>query len=87
MANLTQVGIKEFKQAIGADTIDVVLNPGTNKLFAAASNGKNYKVEQTLDVTKAMVFLVPNNEETGEEMDYDNACLINKRADAVKITL
>lgn len=87
MANLTQMGVKEFKAAIGATMIEVLVSPTTGKLFASASNGKNYKVEQALDVTKAMVFIIPVNEATGEELDYDQACLINKRETEVKITL
>lgn len=87
MSDLKTVGVKEFKVAIGASTIDILVNPNTNKIFASASNGKTYRVEQAIDVTKAIVVLVPNNAETGEEFDYDNACIVNKRETEVKITL
>lgn len=87
MANLTQMGVKEFKAAVGATTIEILVNPTTGKLFASGTNGKNYKVEQALDVTKAIVVIIPANEETGEQMDFDQACFINKRETEVKITL
>ena len=78
---LTTLGVAEFKKAIGAEAIDVLVNPHTTKLFASGSNGVNYKVEQDIDFTKPMVWLV-------EDGNLDEACLINKRETAeVKITL
>ena len=78
---LVSMGIAEFKQAMGCNSIEILVNKNTNKLFAACSNGKNIKVEQAIDVTKPMVVLV-------EEGELDNACIINKREGAeVKIVL
>lgn len=62
--------VQDFKDTIGANSISIVKNPNTGKLFAAADNGKNYKCAGDLDVSKPIAILIP---ETG----IDDACLIN----------
>ena len=80
VSTLNSVGVYEFKQMVNAQSFDILTNPTTNKLFAAGSNGKNYKVEQNIDITKPIVVLIDGG-------DVDNACFINKRSVDVKITL
>lgn len=78
---LNTFGIAEFKTMVGATTIDILVSPKTQKLFASGSNGKNYKVEQNIDFTKPIVVLV-------EDGLTDEACFINQRQSAeVKISL
>ena len=67
----TRYGVNEFKKLIGADTLDVVRNPNTEKLFVAAGNGKNYKCQGDLNTNEGVEFLVVDGE-------LDEACLINK---------
>ncbi len=71
MANIVNLGLKEFKDAAGFSNADIVRNPKTGKLFLSASNGKTYRVQGDLDLSKELCFLV-------EDGDLDNACLINK---------
>lgn len=77
---LKQVSVANFKELTGASSFDIVENPNTNKLFAAGDNGKNYKVEGSIDFKKDIVVLI-------DDEDLDNSCFINKRADGIKITL
>jgi hypothetical protein len=77
---LTNLGIKEFKLSIGAESLDIVKNPKTGKLFASASNGSNYKVEQALNTSKPMVVLI-------EDGDLETACIINQREGGLIISL
>lgn len=67
---LQNIGISEFKAKIGAEKISVIKNPATGKLFASASSGHNFKVQQDIDLKTEMVFLV-------EDGVIDTACLIN----------
>ena len=69
---LTNISVELFKPMIGCNTIKVIKNPKTNKLFASTDNGKILRVEQAIDVNKPMVMLIPNGE-------LENACLINER--------
>ena len=69
---LSNMSVSGFKAAAGITTLRVLRNPHTNKLFAAADNGKNYRVEGEIDPNQPMNFLIPNGE-------LDNACLINER--------
>lgn len=68
-----RMGVKEFKDLIGASSIEVLrnLNTDTNKLFIGASNGKNYKCQQNIDLDKPLEFLIVNG-------IVEDACLINK---------
>ena len=78
---LASMSVKSFKSKVGCEKIDILVNPKTDKLFASADNGKNYKVEQAIDFKLEIVVLV-------EDDNYDEACFINPRAQAeVKITL
>ncbi len=79
MANIANLGLAEFKTAAGFSNADVLRNPKTNKLFLSASNGKNYRVQGDLDLSKELCFLV-------EDGDLDNACLINKGRGAEVLT-
>lgn len=83
--SLKQLGTAEFKQLIGATNVDIIVNPNGGKLFANASNGKNYKVQQAIDFSKAIVVIVPLDAD--ENMILDEACFINKSSEGVKITL
>jgi len=84
--DLKQYGVPEFKTLVGATSFDMVLNTKTNKLFAAGSNGQNYKVEAAIDFTKPIVVLVPFDAATGE-LQLDESCFVNKRESNVKVTL
>lgn len=63
--------IAQFKDAIGAQKLEVLRNPQTNKLFMSADGGANYKVEQEIDTTLEMRVLVP------EDGGLEQACLVN----------
>jgi len=69
---LVSMSVKNFKSAIGADVVKFLRNPATDKLFASADNGGNYKVEQAIDTTKPIVVLM-------EDGELDTACFINER--------
>lgn len=72
MANLKNIGMAEFKDLIGATTIEIYKNPKTGKLFASASTGDKFKVELAIDFKKPVSWLM-------EDGDLDSACLINTR--------
>lgn len=83
MANLSSISVPFFKQQLGITTIEVIVNPNTNKLFCSTDTGMTFKAEQALDVTKEMIILVDSTDSNNPEYT-----LINKRASAaVKITL
>jgi len=63
--------VAQFKAAVGAETISVLRNPQTSKLFMATNTGQNYKVQQDIDVKKEMRVLVPENG------NLEEACLTN----------
>ena len=71
MNNFKRIGMLEFKALIGCNTIDVIKNPHTSKLFASASNGDVFKAQGDLDVTQPVEWLV-------QDGDLKAACLINK---------
>lgn len=78
---LTNMSVAAFKNAIGASKIDILENPKTGKLFASADNGKNYKVQASIDFKTSIVVLV-------EDGELDEACFINPGKQAeVKISL
>lgn len=62
--------IEEFKAQTGAIKIDIVKNPNTGKIFASAA-GKNYKVEQAIDLKEPIRFM---SEENG---DFNEGCFVN----------
>ena len=81
MSNLRSMSVANFKKLVGADKIQIIVSPTTQKLFASGDNGQNYKAEQNLDVLKPIVVLMDGD-------DLDTACFINERNTAkVKITL
>lgn len=71
MANFSRLGMTEFKNNIGAESISVVKNPHTGKLFASASNGQSFKVQGDLDLSGPVEWLIPKE-------GINEACLINK---------
>lgn len=78
---LANMSVSAFKDAVKASKIDILVNPKTNKLFAAGDNGKNYKVQANIDFKLQIVVLV-------EDGDLENACFINPGAGAeIKISL
>ena len=77
---LVNLSIQKFKESFACNSIDIVRNPNTQKLFASCDNGKNIKVEQAIDFAKSMEVLM-------EEGDLDTACIINTRSSNVQITL
>lgn len=81
MPALRNMSVKSFKALIGAEKIDILVNPKTSKLFASADTGVNFKVEAAIDFTQPIVVLIDGD-------DLDTACFINQRTLAeVKITL
>ena len=63
--------LDQFKETIGADTVEVLKSNTSGKLFMSASNGETYKVQQDLNPSNEMKVLVP------EEEGISEACLIN----------
>ena len=63
--------LDQFKETIGADTVEVLKSNTSGKLFMSASNGETYKVQQDINSDKEMKVLVPVEEGISE------ACLIN----------
>jgi hypothetical protein len=80
MSNLTRLGITEFKESIGATSLDVVKNPKTQKLFVSTSNGNTYKCQAAIDLSKPVEMLIPDG-------DLGSACLVNKGTNNVLATL
>ena len=77
MENVSFLSVSEFKTQTGINTMEVLRNPNTNKLFLAGDNGVNYKCEQLIDSSKTMKMLVPEN---GALTD---ACLVNVKPGAI----
>ena len=67
--NVSFMTIAEFKTAVGADTLQVLKNPKTDKLFLS-SGSQNWRVQGDLDPSEKMAILVEDN-------DLENACLVN----------
>lgn len=61
--------IEEFKRLMQVQSMQVVKNPHTGKLFIWSSHG-NFKCEQALDMAANMCFLIPDGV-------VENACLVN----------
>ena len=82
MANtLTSISIPEFKKIEETESIDIVKNPNTSKLFASCGNGNKFKVEQEIDLAKPVSFL---HDTAGA---WNEGCFVNTRADNVLATL
>lgn len=62
---------KSFAAKLGINTMEVVKNPQTGKLFLATNVGK-FKVENNIDYDKPLDFL-------WEDDNMQDACLINHR--------
>ena len=70
--------ISQVKQQLGIDTIQVVRNPHTDKLFVSTAKG-SFRCQGDLDITKPMHFI-------GESLN--EACLVNiGRGESGKNTL
>ncbi len=67
----TFLSISEFKTATNVATFKRVLNPATGKYSLLLDNGKFCKVQQDLDTSLEMMFIVGDNE------DILDGCLIN----------
>ena len=72
--------VAEFKSAIGAEKLEVLRNPQTDKLFMSADGGANYKVQQDIDVNADIRVLVP------EDGGLEQACLVNVEGGAEVLT-
>lgn len=72
------LSIEEFKNQIDADSLTVLKNEKTGKLFMSASNGETYKVEQAINNKKEMKILVP-------EEGLVEACLVNVSSSAKEV--
>lgn len=79
MNNLARLGITEFKESIGATSLDVVKNPKTQKLFVSTSNGGTYRCQAAIDLSKPVEMLIPDG-------DLTNACLVNKGTNNIMAT-
>ena len=72
------LSIREFKGKEGIDSMKVLRNPKTGKLFLAGDNGKNYKVQGSINSSEDMSILV-------EDGKIEDACLINTSGGAEEI--
>ena len=60
-----------FKEAVGTASIVVKESPKTGKLFAVADDGRIFRVQQSLDSTQPIEWIVPNGV-------LEDAVLVNK---------
>ena len=81
MASLKSIPVSEFKKVADVEIVNIVKSPLTSKLFAAASNGQNYKVEAAIDLEKPVSFL------WDEEGSMDDGCFVNTRDNNVVASL
>jgi len=79
MSQITFLTVTEFKAKVNATKMDVLENPKTGKLFLAADNGQNYKVQAAIDGSKEYKMLIP------EDGDLSQACLTNVKPGAAVI--
>ena len=79
--SLTNISIAEFKKIEDTEIIDIVKSPKTDKLFAACGNGKRFKVEAAIDLSKPVNFM---HDTDGA---WDEGCFVNTREDNVVGTL
>jgi len=83
---LTNISISEFKTLTDTETIQIVKNPNTSKLFAACGKDKNFKVQQAIDVAKPIDFMYEDDESV-EGHGVANGCFVNSNQDNVVATL
>lgn len=76
--NVSFLTIGQFKEQVGASSIQVLRNKKTGKLFMSADTGETYKVEQDIDPSKEIKVLVP-------EGDITEACLVNINGGAEEV--
>ena len=81
MAKLINISVGEFKTRFSCTTLQIVRNPNTSKLFVSTDNGKNFRCQQNIDLTKVLTFL---KEEDASEDDW---CLANGSGDNIVGTL
>ena len=85
---LKNLSIAELKESEGINVIDIVKNPKTEKLFASADNGKNYRVQQDIDVDKRIAFLYDDETELEEGQTLlETGCVVNSNDENVLKTL
>lgn len=72
--------IQEFKDTIGATTLEVLRNPKTKKLFMSTGS-QNFKVQGDINLQLPMRVLIP------KDGGIDEACLINANSANVLGTL
>lgn len=66
------MSVPEFKAAIKADVINIVKNPkGEKKLFVDAGNGRYFRCQQAIDLTKPIKFMYESNEL------FNDGCITN----------
>lgn len=68
-SKVTFMSIADFKEQVGANTIEVLKNPKTDKLFLSAG-GATYRCQQDIDKEGDMRMLIP-------EEGIADACLVN----------
>ena len=67
--------IDQFKAQMDIESIEVLQNETTGKVFMSGSNGQTWKVEQDIDPDSPMKVLIENG-------DMDDACLVNVKSKA-----
>ena len=88
---LRNLSIEEFKGETNVQTISIVRNPNTKKLFASAG-GVNYRVQGEkakageLDVKKTIEFMY-EDDDTVDNSGIENGCFVNQGADNVLHTM
>ena len=70
MEKVTFMSINAFKAKIGVESVEILKNKKTGKLFMSAGE-ETYKVQQDIDSKKEMRILIP------EEGGMEEACLVN----------
>ena len=81
MAKLISISVEEFKSIENTELIQIVKNPNTSKLFAACGNGRKFKVQGNIDVTKPISFM---HDTDGA---WDEGCFVNSGQDNVVHTM
>ena len=76
---LVNISIDEFKKIEGVDKVEIIDHPKF-KLFASCSNGKKFKAQGNLDVTKPVEFL-------HEEDNWNEGCFFNANKANVILSL
>jgi hypothetical protein len=89
--SLKNLSIEEFKAETEVGTIQIVRNPNTKKLFAAAG-GVNYRVQGAgakqgeLDTAKPISFMY-EDDDTAENSGIENGCFVNSSEENLLATL